>query len=111
MHNKTPYWYAIMWHTVHVLYTGETLSRNLKHRLVCALGGQLSSKWYSFGLALGVPKQFLNQLKHHSDEECLVEVLDHWLRNHPGEPTWQEAVEAKNRVASGTAYCDYSTPY
>lgn len=64
--------------------------------LLHALQGQISSKWYSFGLAIGVPKQILNQLKHYSDEECLVEVLDYWLRNHPGKPTWNEVMEAKN---------------
>ena len=82
---------------------GETLSCSLKYSLVHALQGQVSSKWYSFGLAIGVPKQVLNQLKHDSDEDCLVEVFDYWLRHHPGKPTWQEVMEAKNRVVSDAA--------
>ena len=85
------------------LITGDAPSCNLKHSLVCVLRGQVSSKWYIFGLALGVPKQFLNQLKCDSDEECLGEVLDYWLKQHPGKPTWQEIMDAKNRIASSTA--------
>ena len=68
--------------------------------LLPALRGQISSKWYSFGLAIGVPKQILNQLKYYPDEECLVEVLDYWLRHHPGKPTWKEIMEAKRKVNS-----------
>ena len=89
--------------TIKFIIIGETLSCNLKQSLVCALRGQVSSTWYSFGLAIGVPKQVLNQLNYHSDEECLTEVLDYWLKHHPGKPTWQEIMDAKNRIVSGTA--------
>ena len=80
---------------------GETLAIDL-NSLVHALQGQFSSKWYSFGLAIGVPKEMLNQLKHHSDDGCLVEVLDHWLKNHPSKPTWEEVIEAKRKVSCNT---------
>ena len=87
-----------MYHTIlFVNHLGETPICDLNN-LVCTLRGQISSKWYSFGLALGVPKEILNQLKHHSDEECLVEMLDYWLKHHPGKPTWQEVMQAKMRV-------------
>ena len=79
---------------------GDTLVCDL-NSLVYTLREQFSSKWYSFGLAIGVPKEILNQLKHYSDEECLIEVLNYWLRHHPGKPTWQEIVDAKMRVNSG----------
>ena len=95
--NYSPSHYIIYYYHNNI---GETQSCNLKHSLVHALQGQISSQWYSFGLAIGVPKQILNQLKHYSDEECLVEVLDYWLKHHPGKPTWQEVVEAKNRIMS-----------
>ena len=29
-----------------------------------------------------------------SDEEATVEVCDHWLRNHMGQPTWREVAKA-----------------
>ena len=75
----------------------ETLVCDL-NSLVHTLRGSFSSKWYSFGLAIGLPKDILNHIKHHSDEECLVEVLDYWLRNHPSKPTWEEVTEAKRKV-------------
>ncbi len=90
------------------LLGGDSQFCNLKHSLVRALRGQVSSKWYTFGLALGVPKQLLNHLEHHSDEECLVEVLDYWLKHHPGKPTWKEIMDAKNRIASSTAQYNYT---
>ena len=58
----------------------------------------IGSKWYSFGLAIGVPKQFLEQLRGHPDYDCLVEVFDYWLRNHPGKPTWKEIVNAEINI-------------
>ena len=79
-------------------YLGEATVGDLNN-LVYILQGQVSSQWYSFGLALGAPKEMLNQLKYHSNEECLVEVLDYWLRHHPGKPTWQEIMEARNKLS------------
>jgi hypothetical protein len=90
------------------VYIGDTPFHNLKQSLVDALRGQVSSKWYTFGLALGVPKQLLNQLEHHSDEECLIEVLDYWLKHHPGKPTWKEIMDAKNRIVLSTAHVQYN---
>ena len=76
---------------------GEIPTCNLNN-LVYTLREQVSSQWYSFGLGIGVPKQILNQLEDYTDEECLVEVLDYWLRHHPGKPTWQEVTEAKRKA-------------
>ena len=103
MHNYNIIIVCSMHHNSLAYFTGDTPSCDLKNSLVCALRGQVSSKWYTFGLTLGVPKQFLNQLKCDSDEECLGEVLDYWLKQHPGKPTWQEVMDAKNRIASSTA--------
>ena len=30
-----------------------------------------------------------------------MEVLDYWLRHHPGKPTWLELMDAKMRLNSG----------
>ena len=32
------------------------------------------------------------------DEECLVEILDSWLRNHTGKPSWREIAKALEEV-------------
>ena len=88
-----------------VIIVDETLVCDL-NSLVHALRGPFSSKWYSFGLAIGLPKDILNHIKHHSDsdEECLIEVLDYWLRNHSSKPTWEEVTEAKRKVNSNSIF-------
>ena len=48
-------------------------------------------------MAIGVPKRILELLKEYPERECLVEVLDYWLRHHPGQPTWQEVIKAKRK--------------
>ena len=34
----------------------------------------------------------------YSEEDCLVEVLDYWLKNHPSKPTWQEITDAQKKI-------------
>ena len=70
---------------------------DLDHLLI-KLRGQFNCQWYLYGLAIGVPKDFLRQLKNHSKEDCLTEVLDYWLCHHPGQPTWSEVIEAQKKL-------------
>ena len=67
--------------------------------LLHMLQGQMTSKWYLFGLALGVPKMILDQLTDYSEEDSLVEVLDYWLTHHPQKPTWQEITDAQKKLS------------
>ena len=32
------------------------------------------------------------------DEECIVEVLDHWMRNHKSKPTWRDVAKSLKDV-------------
>ena len=57
-----------------------------------------NSQWYQFGQALQVPKEILDQLKEYSEDSRLMELLDYWLKNHQGRPTWQEVTEAQRRI-------------
>ena len=61
---------------------------------------QVTPNWYLFGLAIGVPKGILDQLKtqDYTDKDCLIEVTDHWLRHHHSQPTWQEVTKAKEKL-------------
>ena len=34
----------------------------------------------------------------YSEDGCLVEVLDYWLKHHPGKPTWQEVTDAQKTI-------------
>ena len=58
--------------------------------------------WYNFGLEIGVPEDFLEKLKNFSESECLIEVADHWLRNHPDKPTWSEIEDKVTKFAPPT---------
>ena len=67
-------------------------------QLVTKLKPSLSSQWYLYGLALGVPRDVLDRLKDHPEADCLTEVLDYWLRHHFGQPTWTEVIDAQRKV-------------
>ena len=62
--------------------------------LLAKLQGRVSTRWFQFGLAIGVPKEILEALKCYPVEQCLVELLDYWLRYHPDQPTWKELADA-----------------
>ena len=49
---------------------------------------------YHLGVAIGVPNKTLDQLCDYSEDDCLVKVLDYWLKNHPDQPTWKELADA-----------------
>ena len=66
--------------------------------LLIQLRPQAASKWYSLGLALGEEKESMDKYSDHPDEACLVEILDSWLRNHKGKPTWKEIAKALDDV-------------
>ena len=74
--------------------------------LLQKLKGDITNQWYQFGLELRVPKDILDQLNSYSDEERTVEILDYWLRHHPGNPTWQEVAEARKQ-ADLAAKCNH----
>ena len=63
--------------------------------LLIQLQPQVTSKWYEFGEAVGIKKEILdNCASKCAPDECIVEVLDHWLRYHVGQVTWREVAEA-----------------
>ena len=62
--------------------------------LLIQLRPQVTSEWYKFGLALGVAEEVLNKYLGYPSEECIVEMLDNWLRNHGSKPTWKEVAKA-----------------
>lgn len=71
------------------------------NNLLVKLQGRVSSNWYNFGLAIGIPHAILEQLKDYSDKDALVEVLDYWLKNHlsrSGQPSWQDVAIALRRA-------------
>ena len=64
------------------------------------LNGKLNSQWYAFGQAIGVATEFLDKLMENcnTEEECLAELLDHWMKHHPDQPTWNELADALEEI-------------
>ena len=67
------------------------------NNLLTRLQGRVSSHWYQFGSALGVPKDILEELSDYLDEDALVEILDYWLRN-CHQPSWQEVANVVKKA-------------
>ena len=51
---------------------------------------ELTPRWYEYGLVVGVPKEVMDTYLGYPSDQCLIEVLDYWLRHHPGQLTWGE---------------------
>ena len=54
--------------------------------------------WYQLGEALGIEKKILEKFTTCSPEESIIEMLDYWLRNHSGQPTWKEVANALRKI-------------
>lgn len=50
--------------------------------LLLHLWSQLTPKWKEFGLAAGIAEGVLDSYSTYPPEECIVEVLDKWIRSH-----------------------------
>ena len=78
-----------------MLLSGNSL--NLDNLLI-QLKAEVTPKWYEFGQAAGMEKMTLDEYSQYPEEECIVEVLDKWLRNHTGTPTWREVAEILRNI-------------
>ena len=81
------------------------------------IGGEVKSRWYEFGEAIGVPKEYLDTLSG-EESQCLKNVLDHWMTHHPSQPMWKEVVKAQRKIKlpnqfelKGTGRYGYSLKY
>ena len=71
------------------MHADDCPSVNLDNVLI-QLRPQVSTKWYQFGAAVGVDQEVLDHCaKTCSPEDCIVEMLDYWLRNSTEKPTWR----------------------
>ena len=50
------------------------------------------------GKALGVDEDVLDRCTNYPPEESIVEILDQWLRNFPGRPTWRDVANAVRKI-------------
>ena len=60
---------------------------------------QVTPVWYQFGEAAGIEKEVLNDFaKQCSPEDCIMEMLDYWLRKHTQQPTWTDVAKILNII-------------
>lgn len=67
------------------------------NNLLLKVGDLVIAHWHKFGLAIGVPKEFLDQISG-EDNKCLTQVLEYWVKHHPGKPTWEEVTDAQKKT-------------
>lgn len=66
--------------------------------LLIQLRPHVTPKWYEFGVAIGVAKEVLERCLGYPPEECIVEVLDNWLRTSTPKPTWRDVAEGLCKI-------------
>ena len=66
--------------------------------LLIQLQGAATSQWYQLGEVLEVNKDVLDKCMNYPPEESIVEILDQWLRNFHGHPTWHDVANALRRT-------------
>ena len=58
--------------------------------MLIQLRAQVTPKWYQFGMAAGIEREVLDKFaKQCSPEDCIVEMLDCWLRC-GAKPSWKD---------------------
>lgn len=62
--------------------------------LLLQISSQVTPVWYKFGQVIGVSKEILDKCLDYPAEECVVEVVDHWLRTR--KCTWKDVAEGLN---------------
>lgn len=69
-------------------------------KLLIQLRPLVGSKWYQFGEAVGINKEVLDKYaKNCLPEDCIIEVLDYWIRNHDvGQLTWRDVARVLRAI-------------
>ena len=66
--------------------------------LLIQVQGAVTPHWYQLGQVLEVSKDVLDRCSNYPPEESIVEVLDQWLRNYSGRPTWRDVANALRKI-------------
>ena len=66
--------------------------------LLIQIRQQVTPKWYQFGLAVGINKETLDEFSNFPLEECIVEMLDLWLRTSQRAITWRDVADALKQI-------------
>ena len=66
--------------------------------LLIQIRDQVTPKWYQFGLAVGIKKETLDEFSNFPPEECIVEVVDLWLKASEAAVTWKDVADALKKI-------------
>ena len=77
-------------------YYAIDIALNLDSLLI-QLQDKVTQDWHKFGVALGVEKEVLQRCLTYPPEQSIIEILDHWLRNHV-EQSWMEIARALRQI-------------
>ena len=73
---------------------------------------QVTLKWYQFGEAAGIKKEILdNFARQCSPDDCIVEMLDFWLRHCAKQPTWKDVSKILTRINLSQLALDVDNVY
>ena len=82
----------------HLIIPDKSLCVNLDTLLI-QLRQQVTTKWYQFGVRAGIHRDVLdNFAKQCSPNDCIVEMLDYWLRNSKQPPTWKDVARILKEI-------------
>ena len=59
---------------------------------------QVTPKWYQFGLAAGINEEILDEFSSFPPEECLIEMLDFWLKSCEQPPIWRDVADILKQI-------------
>ena len=70
--------------------------------LLIQLRSHVTPMWKEFGLVVGIAEEVLDRYSSYPPEECLVEVLDFWLRKYhvtaENKLTWRDVAKAVKEI-------------
>ena len=91
---------------------GDLTSINLDNLLIQLRPEVSLKKWYPFGIAAGISSDVLDSYaKSCSPEDCIMEMLDYWLRNEKSKPTWRDIADILKSIGLQKLACDIEMVY
>ena len=67
--------------------------------LLIQLRDEITPHWQKFGLIVGVPQEIIAKYSEYPPDQCIIEILDYWLRHHNDGPlTWRDVAYALRKI-------------
>ena len=72
-------------------------SCNLDNLLI-QLRSEVTPYWCQFGTVIGMDKATLEEYSKYPPEQCLIEVIDFWVRIQDNQPTWRAVADVLKEI-------------